>query len=113
LLPELGGLGLAREMLLTGRALTGAEAATAGLVNRAFDGSSLLESVLEIAASVAATAPIATRLTKAALVDGPPAGLEAALQWEALAQPVTMATEDLKEGLAAQRDRRPPLFTGR
>ncbi len=113
LLPQLGGLGLAREMLLAGRALTGSEATAAGLVNRAFDGPELLGSVLDIAASVAAKAPIATRLTKAALAEGQPASIEAALQWEALAQPVTMATEDLREGLAAQRDRRPPVFHGR
>jgi enoyl-CoA hydratase len=113
LLPQLGGLNLARELLLTSRSLTGAEAAAAGLVNRSFDRGVLLDAVLDIAASVAARAPIATRLTKAALADGPPASIEAALQWEALAQPVTMATADLREGLAAQRERRPPRFTGR
>jgi enoyl-CoA hydratase len=52
-------------------------------------------------------------LTKAALAVGGPVTFEAALQWEALAQPVTLATEDLQEGLAAQRERRPPRFTGR
>lgn len=112
LLPSSGGVGLAREMLLTGRALSGVEAEAAGLVNRSFPRQSLLENVLAIAASVAAKAPIATRLTKAALVDGGPADLEAALQWEALAQPVTMATADLREGLAAQREKRRPTFTG-
>jgi enoyl-CoA hydratase len=40
-------------------------------------------------------------------------GLEASLQWEALAQPVTMATEDLHEGIQAQRERRPARFEGR
>jgi enoyl-CoA hydratase len=73
----------------------------------------LLAEALDIAASIAAKAPIATRLTKAALADGAPVSIEAALQWEALAQPVTMATADLREGLAAQRERRKPEFTGR
>lgn len=113
LLPQLGGLGLARELLLTGRALTGAEAAATGLVNRSFPEASLLAEALGIAASIAAKAPIATRLTKAALAEGAPASIEGALQWEALAQPVTMATADLREGLAAQRERRKPEFTGR
>ena len=40
-------------------------------------------------------------LTKLALRDGGHADLEAAVQWEALAQPVTLATEDLQEGIAA------------
>jgi enoyl-CoA hydratase len=113
LLPQLGGLGLARELLLTGRVLTGREAAAAGLVNRTFPAESLVKEVLGIAASVAAKAPLATRLTKAALAAGAPVTIEAALQWEALAQPVTMATADLREGLAAKRERRRPEFTGR
>ena len=36
-----------------------------------------------------------------------------ALQWEALAQPVTLATEDLQEGLRARAEKREPTFTGR
>jgi len=48
-----------------------------------------------------------------ALQGGGHASFGAALQWEALAQPVTLATADLQEGLAAQRERRAPRFTGR
>jgi enoyl-CoA hydratase len=84
-----------------------------GLVNRAFPAGSLLDEVLEIARSVAAKAPIATRLTKVALASGGHADFDAALQWEALAQPLTLATADLQEGLRAQREKRPPRFTGR
>ena len=39
--------------------------------------------------------------------------LESALQWEALAQPATLATEDLQEGIRASREKRPPRFAGR
>lgn len=38
--------------------------------------------------------------------------LEAALRWESLAQPVTMVSADMIEGLAAHRERRMPKFTG-
>ena len=110
-LPALVGVGAARELLLTGRTVTGAEAATLGLVNRAYPRERLLDEVLEIASAIARQAPVATRLTKVALAGG---GLDfdAALQWEALAQPVTMDTADLHEGLAAARERRSPRFTG-
>jgi enoyl-CoA hydratase/carnithine racemase len=111
LLPEVVGLPVAREMLLTGRTLTGAEAVQARLVNRTFPANSFMTDVLQVARSVASRAPLATRLTKAALADGGHASFEAALAWEALAQPVTMAGEDLQEGLRAQRERRPPRFT--
>lgn len=113
LLPQAGGIGLAREMLLTGRVVTGAQAAAAGLVNRSFPREALLEEVARIAGAVADCAPIATRLTKVALASGGHASFDAAVQWEALAQPVTLATEDLREGLTAARERRAPAFRGR
>jgi enoyl-CoA hydratase len=113
LLPEVAGSAVAREMLLTGRTVTGTEAARLGLVNRAFPDGDLLAEVAAIADSVAACAPIPTRLTKVALAGGGHATFEAALQWEALAQPVTLATADLQEGLAAAKERRPTNFSGR
>ena len=113
LLPEVAGLALAREMLLTGRVLSGAEAAQAGLVNRAVPRAEVLVTALAAAEAVAAAAPVATRLTKRALQHGGHASFEAALEWEALAQPVTLASADLQEGLRAQREKRPPRFTGR
>jgi enoyl-CoA hydratase len=56
---------------------------------------------------------VPSRLTTLALRDGGHADVEAALQWEALAQPVTLATADLQEGIAAAREKRPTRFTGR
>jgi len=112
LLPEVAGLPVARELLLTGRVVTGEEAVGMGLINRTFPGEGLLAAALGVARSIAANAPVATRLTTVALRDGH-RSMADALRWEALAQPVTMATEDLAEGIAAQRERRPPRFTGR
>jgi enoyl-CoA hydratase/carnithine racemase len=113
LLPEVGGLPLAREMLFTGRTVTGEQAESCGLVNRAVPREEVLDLALEIGAEIAAKAPVATRLTKVALADGGHPSLDAALRWESLAQPVTMTTADLREGIAAQRERRAPRFTGR
>jgi enoyl-CoA hydratase len=104
---------VARDMLLTGRALTGAEGVACGLMSRAVPGEQVLESALEVARTVAAAAPVATRLTKAALGSGGPETFESALAWEAIAQPVTLAMEDLQEGLAAAQQKRAPSFTGR
>ena len=72
-----------------------------------------LDDVLGTAAGIASTAPIASRLTKIALADGGHADFESALQWEALAQPMTLATHDLQEGIAAAREKRAPVFRGR
>ncbi|NUW46498.1 enoyl-CoA hydratase/isomerase family protein [Nonomuraea rhodomycinica] len=111
LLPARAGVALAREMLLTGRAISGREAEIKGLVNRSFPRADLMTEVSAVAGEIIRNAPVATRLTKVALAAGH-ADLEAALRWEALAQPVTMASADLMEGLAARRERRVPKFTG-
>ena len=113
LLPEVAGPAVARDLLLTGRMVTGAEAVGLGLVSRALPAAEVLPAALEAATQVATTAPGASRLTKAALAGGGHASFEAAVEWEGLAQAVTLATEDLPEGLAAARERRPPRFTGR
>jgi enoyl-CoA hydratase len=111
LLPEVAGIATARELLLTGRVVAADEAVELGLAQRVYADDALLGAVLEVAGTIARQAPLAVRLTKATLATRP-TSLEAALEREALAQPITMATADLREGLAAQAERRPPNFTG-
>jgi len=113
LLPEAVGVPRARELLFTGRRVGAAEAAAIGLVHGVFPADDLLREVLDIAAGIAARAPVAIRLTKAALARGGHASYADALEWEALAQPVTLATADVREGVAAQVEQRRPRFTGR
>lgn len=111
LLPEIAGLAVARELLLTGRSVPAEDAVRLGLVNRILPERSFRADVIQIARTVAGHGPLATRLTKAALASGGHASQDHALEWEALAQAVTMASQDLREGLAAQRERRQPRFT--
>src|SRR5205085_11688148 len=91
LLPAVVGETHARDLLLTGRVVDADEALRIGLVSAVLPGDGFLEEVLATAAGIAQNAPIATRLTKLALLDGGHQDLETALQWEALAQPVTLA----------------------
>jgi enoyl-CoA hydratase/carnithine racemase len=112
LLPDVVGQAAARDLLLTGRLVEAEEARALGLVSRVLEPDALRETALETAAGIAANAPIATRLTKLALESGH-ADVETCLQWEALAQPVTLATADLQEGIRASRERRAPVFEGR
>jgi enoyl-CoA hydratase len=113
LLPEVVGLAAARDLLLTGRAIDSGEMLRLGLVSSVSGDDEFLDGVLRLAHSVAVAAPVALRLSKAALAGGAHADFETAMQWEALAQSVTLATDDLQEGLAAAREKRPPRFTGR
>jgi enoyl-CoA hydratase len=113
LLPEVVGMAAARDLLLTGRAVRGPEAVALGLFSRVFPAETFGAEVAAIASGIAATAPIAAKLTKQALTGAGHETFESALRWEALAQPITLATDDLQEGLAAQRERRAPEFQGR
>ena len=113
LLPNVVGPAHARDLLLTGRVVGADEALRLGLVSQVWDPDVFLAAVLDTAAGIAATAPIAARLTKIALADGGHRDFESALQWEALAQPMTLATQDLQEGIAAAREKRTPTFRGR
>jgi enoyl-CoA hydratase/carnithine racemase len=113
LLPDVVGPSAARDLLLTGRTVDADEALRLGLVSRVIEQEGFLDEVLETAAGIARTAPVASRLTTRALRTGGAADLEAALQWEALAQPVTLATADLQEGIRAAREKRRPVFEGR
>src|SRR3954451_9314545 len=112
LLPNVVGDANARELLLTGRTVEAEEARELGLVSRVFPAETFAEEVTGIAAGIAATAPIPSRYTKLALRDGGHQDLESCVQWEALAQPITLATADLQEGIRAAREKRPPEFRG-
>lgn len=112
LLPDVVGPAAARDLFLTGRLVEAEEALGLGLVSRVMEPETFRDDVLAVAADVAGTAPIATRLTKRALQLGH-ASIETALEWEALAQPVTLATADLLEGIAAAQEKRAPVFEGR
>jgi enoyl-CoA hydratase/carnithine racemase len=109
LLTQAIGESRTREMIYTGRTLAPDLAHDWGLVNGVAD-DALVHS-LEVAGKIAEAAPIATRLTKVGLGQAT-AGLEAALQWEALAQPVTMTTSDMREGVRARLEHRRPHFDG-
>jgi enoyl-CoA hydratase len=98
-------------MLLTGRARPGARLADKGQVNQSFPNNDPLREVKTAARKIAQNASIAAKLTKVAR-NQDHQGLEAALRWESPARLVTLVSSGLLEGLAANRERRVPKFTG-
>lgn len=110
LLKESVGITRTRELLYTGRELSAEEALEWGLVTGIAD--DVLDKAIDVAAGIAKAAPIAIRLTKAGLAQLSD-GLESALEWEALAQAVTLASDDIHEGIRAFQERRPPEFKNR
>jgi len=65
--PLLVGVARSKEMLMTGRLITGREAAAMGLVSRALPGGELLAATLDMAATLAEKPPFALKATKAAI----------------------------------------------
>ncbi len=112
LLPEVVGVAAARDLLYTGRVIDAAEMLRLGVVSRVLPDVGFTDAIVGIGEQIAGNAPIAARLLKAGLRDGGPTTLEDSIQWEAMAQPITLATTDLQEGLAAAREKRPACFTG-
>ena len=113
LLTEVAGVAVARDLLFTGRRVGAEEMLSLGLVSRVLPDDELAAEALAGAQGVAGGAPVAVQLTKVALRDGGPRDWASATQWEGLAQAVTLASDDLAEGLAALREKRRPDFTGR
>jgi enoyl-CoA hydratase len=102
---------IALELLLTGDPLTAERAAHHGLVNRLVDDGSALAAAQELAARVAANAPVAVQAAKALAVesaDWPEAELFA--RQAAYADPV-FASADAREGARAFAERRAPRWS--
>jgi 2-(1,2-epoxy-1,2-dihydrophenyl)acetyl-CoA isomerase len=113
LLPRRVGTVRARELLLLGRQLSGAEAAEWGAIHRAVPGPDLPTAADDLTESLAKGPTVALGFTKWLLHQGADASLEQQLANEAFALELSSRTEDFREGLAAFKDRRPPDFSGR
>lgn len=113
LLPRLVGLARARELLILGRELSGAEAAAWGLVHAAVADDDVDAAAEALAVRLAGAPTVAVGLTKWLLASGTDADLTEQLRHEALALELSSRSEDFREGLAAFRERRDPQFRGR
>ena len=113
LLPRLLGVPRAVELLLTGRIVSGTDAAECGLANHAVPGADVLSRAREIAGEIAAAAPLAVRWTKESIYQGLEWDPRTAARHEAHVQSRTAETEDSREGIAALLGRRTPDFKGR
>jgi enoyl-CoA hydratase/carnithine racemase len=113
LLPRIVGLGIANELLMTGRFVLADEAARIGLVNRVVEPDELIAAALELASAIAANSPFAVRVTKQVIqANLGAATLAAGIELENRNQALAASSADMREALDAFRAKRRPVFTG-
>jgi enoyl-CoA hydratase/carnithine racemase len=111
LLSRIVGAGHAADLMLSGRAVTGSEAAEMGLVNRAVELDELLPFTYEYARDVAANcSPRAIAYAKADLRADWERTFEQALTHSASVYQRPNHAEDFAEGVTSFVERRPPRF---
>lgn len=112
-LPRVVGMALAKEMILTGRLLSAAEAERIGLVNQVVPAGEALNAANAMAAEIAQRGPVAVREAKALIDRALDLDLDAGLAAELDASERVFRSDDLLEGAQAFFAKRPPDYKGR
>lgn len=101
-----------RELMLTNRVLSAAEAAEWGVVNRVVADGQALPEAMQLATELASGATRAFGAVKALLNETFEHGLEAQMELEARAIAELVASADGQEGIRAFQEKRAPRFRG-
>ncbi len=105
-LPRLVGLGVAKDLVFTGRIIDAAEAHRIGLVNRVVADDDVLDGAKELAQAILKQGPLAVRLAKMALNASSRTGQDAGLLIEQIAQAVLFDSADKRERMTAFLEKR-------
>lgn len=109
-LPRLIGSGLAAELAFTGDVIDAARALEIGLVNRVVVPEALLDEATHLAARIATYPRLALEATKQQLRQSWHLDLISSMNASFWGVATMSHTEDLKEGIAAAREKRAPQF---
>jgi methylmalonyl-CoA decarboxylase len=108
-------LHIIKEMVFTGDPLSAEDAYRFGLLNRLVSPEKLEETTMEIAGTIAGRAPLAVSTVKAelsSLTKGVPLSADE-FEFIQTARRAAFRSDDLKEGVKAFFDKRPPVFQGK
>jgi len=112
LLPRVIGQGRAAELLFTGRSMSGEEAERWGFFNRLCAPETLLMEAHRLAAELTSGPTFAHGMTKKMLQQEWNMGVDQAIEAEAQAQAICMATNDFHRAYQAFVDKQNPKFNG-
>jgi enoyl-CoA hydratase/carnithine racemase len=112
ILPRIIGQGRASELLFTGRSASGEEAYTWGFYNRLCEPETVLADARKLAGEIAAGPTFAHGITKKMLHQEWSLSVDDAIEAEAQAQAVCMATQDFERAYRAFAAKSSPVFEG-
>lgn len=112
-LPRYVGVAKAAEMLLTSDPITGTEAASLGLANRAYGEEDLLPQTLAIAKKIAKKSPISVKAAIDMLQFAKSESYHEGVKAEAASFGTVFVSEDAKEGIQAFLEKREAQFKGK
>uniref|UniRef100_A0A8D0F5P6 Enoyl-CoA hydratase domain containing 2 n=1 Tax=Strix occidentalis caurina TaxID=311401 RepID=A0A8D0F5P6_STROC len=111
------GIGLAKELIFTGRQVDGQQAASMGLVNHTVpqnsEGDAAYRRALTLAKEILPQAPFAVKMGKLAINRGMEVDIASGMAIEGMCYAQNIPTRDRQEGMAAFREKRPPQFIGK
>jgi enoyl-CoA hydratase len=113
-LPRIMGIRKSKELMLTGKLLSGKEAASAewNLANKSAPAAELDKCVEDFIADLVDKSPFCMKITKETLNRGLDADTESLIVMEQMACNVVHNSQDAKEGVAAFLEKREPVWTG-
>ena len=112
-LPRLIGPNRAKELIFSGKQLTGQQACDWGLVNEVAPVEELMTRVMEIAQKIAHNGTLAVATAKDAIVNGLDMSKEDGLRYEGAVFGLLFDSDDQKEGMRAFVEKRPAAFRGK
>ena len=112
-LPSVVGLGIAKELIMTGKLIDGREAHRIGFANRIAPVEELDAATDQLVDELLACAPQAVALAKRVIDGAAKPNLDESLEREVEAQQELAASDDFAEGTRAFLDKRQPEFAGR
>jgi enoyl-CoA hydratase/carnithine racemase len=112
-LPRMIGIRKTKELMLTGKLLSGKEAVDFDLINASAPAEELDELVKDFIAPIIDKSPFAMRLTKMTIDRGLDADIQSLMVMEHLAVGNALQSEDAREGVNAFLEKREPKWVGR
>jgi enoyl-CoA hydratase len=112
-LPRVIGMGLAKELIMSGAQISAQRAYEIGLVNKVFSPESLMDETTKFAKKLAGMPSFAIKMAKHSINFGYDLALDNANRLEVECCAQCFSTDDQKEGMKAFLEKRKPVYTGK